>query len=215
MTHSNLQVSWDGLDVISSLRRRPAPALPFSWTPLIHLLQRDGRWPLSFFLTGFDYFGSVFHDVVHGDNGIEAGNREALITKRTQGSFLCRESNLPKERAMRRIPNTHLQFRDTYPDIARAYEELGKTTQEWGPLDKKTRELVKLAVAVGNRHEGAVHSHTRRALDAGASKEEVRHVLVLALTTIGFPNMIAALTWAEDVLQADSHTDPEEPGAGL
>jgi 4-carboxymuconolactone decarboxylase len=104
---------------------------------------------------------------------------------------------------MRAIPSTHRRFREDYPEIARAYEELGEATQEWGPLDKKTRELVKLGVAVGNRHEGAVHSHTRRALDAGATPEEIRHAVVLALTTIGFPNMIAALSWVEDVLGAE------------
>src|SRR5689334_990130 len=98
---------------------------------------------------------------------------------------------------MRKIPGAHLQFRESYPEVAAAYEQLGKATQEGGPLDKKTRELVKLGIAVGNRHEGAVHSHTRRALDAGASAEEIRHAVVLSLTTIGFPNMIAALTWAE------------------
>jgi 4-carboxymuconolactone decarboxylase len=104
---------------------------------------------------------------------------------------------------MRKIPETHRRFQQAYPEVAKAYEQLGRATQEWGPLDKKTRELVKLGVAVGNRHEGAVHSHTRRALDAGATPEEVRHAIVLSLTTIGFPNMIAALTWAEDVLQAE------------
>ena len=116
---------------------------------------------------------------------------------------------------MRDIPSTHLKFRETYPDVARIYEELGRATQECGPLDKKTRELVKLGVAIGNRHEGAVHSHTRRVLDAGASAEEVRHAVILALTTIGFPNMIAALTWVEDILQADGGEQPRDPGAGL
>lgn len=109
---------------------------------------------------------------------------------------------------MRQIPSTHLKFRDAYGEVAQAYEQLGKATQEWGPLDKKSRELVKLGVAVGNRHEGGVHSHTRRALDAGATADEVRHVVLLSLTTIGFPSMIAALTWVEDVLQAEP--SPEE-----
>src|SRR5690349_4414136 len=104
---------------------------------------------------------------------------------------------------MRKIPSTHLNFRETYPEIAKAYEQLGKSTQEWGPLDKKTRELVKLGIAVGNRHEGGVHSHTRRALDAGATQEEIRHVVLMALTTVGFPSMIAALTWVEDILQGE------------
>ena len=104
---------------------------------------------------------------------------------------------------MRQIPPTHLKFRDAYKDVSQAYEQLGKVTQEWGPLDKKTRELVKLGVAAGHRHEGGVHSHARRALDAGAAPDELRHVILLSLTTIGFPAMIAAMTWVEDVLQAE------------
>jgi AhpD family alkylhydroperoxidase len=91
-----------------------------------------------------------------------------------------------------------------YPEIAAAYEQLGQATQEWGPLDKKTRELVKLGIAAGSRQEGAVHSHARRALDAGATPEEVRHVVLLALTTTGFPATTAALTWVEDVLPRDA-----------
>jgi AhpD family alkylhydroperoxidase len=116
---------------------------------------------------------------------------------------------------MRKIPKAHLKFRDVYPDVASAYEKLGQATQEGGPLDKKTRELVKLAVAVGTRHEGATHSHTRRALDAGATAEELRHVALLSLTTLGFPSMMAALTWIEDVLQEEGEPvlpSPEKDG---
>lgn len=104
---------------------------------------------------------------------------------------------------MHEVPQTHRRFQEAYPEIANAYEQLGQATQEWGPLEKKTRELVKLGIAVGNRHEGAVHAHTRRALDVGAAPDEIRHVVLLALTTIGFPNMTAALTWVEDVLRSE------------
>ncbi len=82
----------------------------------------------------------------------------------------------------------------------RAYEALGAATQEAGPLDTKTRALAKLAIATGAWREGAVHSHTRRALEAGCTPEEIRHVILLATTTLGFPSMMAALTWADDVL---------------
>ncbi|HLV82125.1 MAG TPA: carboxymuconolactone decarboxylase family protein [Chthonomonadaceae bacterium] len=109
---------------------------------------------------------------------------------------------------MRQLPGTFKRFLENYPDVARAYEQLGKATQDWGPLDKKTRELIKLGVAVGNRHEGATHSHTRRALDAGATPDEIRHVILLALTTIGFPSMMAALTWVEDILRSEKAPDP-------
>jgi AhpD family alkylhydroperoxidase len=68
-------------------------------------------------------------------------------------------------------------------------------------LNEKTRELVKLALSVGARLEGAVHSHTARALKAGATADEIRHVVLLALTTVGFPSMMAARTWVEDILK--------------
>jgi alkylhydroperoxidase/carboxymuconolactone decarboxylase family protein YurZ len=86
-----------------------------------------------------------------------------------------------------------------YPELFEAYEALGDACQKAGPIDAKTRALVKLGIAVGTRQEGAVHSHARRSLEAGASIEEVRHVVLMATTTIGFPAMMAALSWVEDV----------------
>ena len=67
------------------------------------------------------------------------------------------------------------------------------------------RELIKLALAVGARLEGGVHSHVRRALDTGATASELRHVVTLAVPTLGFPNAAAAFTWIEDVLAASKH----------
>lgn len=46
-----------------------------------------------------------------------------------------------------------------------------------------------------------LRSHVRRALEAGATPEEIRHALILLVSTIGFPTVVAALTWAEDVLE--------------
>ena len=86
----------------------------------------------------------------------------------------------------------------------RAYEMLGEATQEAGPLDTKTRALVKLAIATGSWREGAVHSHARRALQAGCTPDEIRHVVLLATTTLGFPSMMGALSWVEDVLGSEA-----------
>ena len=80
-------------------------------------------------------------------------------------------------------------------------ENLGKATKAAGPLNKKTSELVQLAAAAAVRSEGSVHSHARRALAAGATAKEVRHAIVLLTSTIGFPAVSAALSWAEDVLE--------------
>src|SRR6266511_6189519 len=99
------------------------------------------------------------------------------------------------------LPRTYEEFRRAKPAVARAYENLGKACAEAGPLDARTRELMKLAMAIGGRLEGAVHSHVRRALEAGATPEEIRHVVALAVPTVGFPTMAMAFTWVEDVLR--------------
>lgn len=100
---------------------------------------------------------------------------------------------------MAKLPGRYEDFRAEFPEISRAYEEIGGLVAEAGPLSEKTAQLVKLGMAVAAGLEGAVHSHVRRALGAGASREEVRHVGLLALTTVGFPRMIAGLTWIDDV----------------
>jgi AhpD family alkylhydroperoxidase len=81
-----------------------------------------------------------------------------------------------------------------------ALERLGEAVKTSGPLDKKTSQLIQLAAAAAIRSEGAVHSHVRRAMEAGAKPEEIIHALVLLTSTIGFPNTSAALSWAHDVI---------------
>jgi AhpD family alkylhydroperoxidase len=105
--------------------------------------------------------------------------------------------------AMARLPKAYENFKKAYPKIWQDYDQLGAAVHDSGPLDKKNRELIKLAMAIGARLEGAVHSHTRRALEAGASAEEIYHVVLLSLTTLGFPQTIAAMTWVEDDLKDD------------
>ena len=100
---------------------------------------------------------------------------------------------------MAKIPNWYMEQRKRHPEVLEAYEELGEACRKAGPLDGKTQALAKLAIAVGARLEGAVHSHVRRAIEAGVSADECRHVVLLATTTIGFPAMMAALSWVEDV----------------
>ena len=101
---------------------------------------------------------------------------------------------------MAKIPDWYKSQRKRYPEVFEAYERLGKACRDSGPLAPKEAALAKLAIAVGARLEGAVHSHVRRAIEAGASPDECRHVVLLATTTLGFPAMMAALSWVEDVL---------------
>lgn len=99
-----------------------------------------------------------------------------------------------------KLPGRFLRFQSRYPEVFQAYDALGNATAESGPLEGKSRALVKLAIAVGAQMEGAVHSHTRRAVEAGCTNDEIRHVVLLSTTTMGFPSMMKTLTWVEDII---------------
>lgn len=101
---------------------------------------------------------------------------------------------------MSRPPKRFSQFLRDHPDVGAAYQKLGAATKADGPLDNRTIQLVKLGIAIGMQQEGAVHAHARKALDAGCTPDELRHAAVLATTTLGFPRMMAAYSWIDDVL---------------
>jgi alkylhydroperoxidase/carboxymuconolactone decarboxylase family protein YurZ len=88
---------------------------------------------------------------------------------------------------------------DRYPEVWEGYGKLGAAVAEAGPIDARTRRLVKLSLAIGARSEGAVHSHTRRALAEGIPADELRHVALMAIPAMGLPAAVAALTWIDDL----------------
>ncbi|HEX3486036.1 MAG TPA: carboxymuconolactone decarboxylase family protein [Micropepsaceae bacterium] len=106
-----------------------------------------------------------------------------------------------------RLPSGAARIANRYPAIWESYEKLGAACAEAGPLDDRARHLVKLALAVASQSEGAVHSHTRRSIDDGVSKEELLHIALLAIPSIGLAKAVAAMTWIEDVLR-----DAKPPG---
>ncbi len=87
-----------------------------------------------------------------------------------------------------------------FPEVISALEDLGSAVRTAGPIEGKTVELIQLAGAAAVQSEGSVHSHTRRALQSGATKEEIYHTLLLLISTIGFPRASAALNWAQDIV---------------
>lgn len=98
-------------------------------------------------------------------------------------------------------PSFYKKIAKQFPDVISAVENLGTTLRTAGPLDEKTSHLIQLAAAAAGQSEGSVCSHTRRALQAGASPEEITHALLLLVSTIGFPQTMAAMSWAKDVLE--------------
>ena len=99
------------------------------------------------------------------------------------------------------LPKVYEKFTGKFPDVFKDYKQLGQTCRAAGPLDQKCQDLIKLGIAIGANSRGAVMSSTRKALESGATKEEIVHAVLLSLTTTGFPNMIAALQWVDSVLE--------------
>ena len=105
---------------------------------------------------------------------------------------------------MTQLPQPYQECKKQHAKVWRAYDKLGAAASEEGPLDPKVRELIKLGMAAANKSESAVHSHTHRALELGVSTGEIEHALILGVTTLGFPAMMAALTWAKAAI-AEHH----------
>ena len=99
------------------------------------------------------------------------------------------------------LPKPYEAFSEKHPELIKQYQELGKACREAGPLDAKSQELVKLGIAIGTNSRGGVMSAARKALAAGATTDEITHGVILAMTTTGFPNMIAALSWVNEVFE--------------
>lgn len=103
---------------------------------------------------------------------------------------------------MSKVPVKRYQtMRRLYPELMTAVESLGLAATSAGPLDEKTKHLVQLGAAAAIGSEGAVHSHARRALQAGATVDEVRHTVILLTSTIGFPSVAAAMSWIDDIAE--------------
>ena len=101
----------------------------------------------------------------------------------------------------REIPKHYQNIRKRYVEYGQALSELGKAMKDAGPLDEKTSQLIQLGASAAIRSEGAVHSHTRRALEEGASADEIYHSVLILTSVIGFPNVAAAVSWIDDVVQ--------------
>jgi 4-carboxymuconolactone decarboxylase len=103
----------------------------------------------------------------------------------------------------KKVPKHYHRLQKRFPEVLDAVENLGSTIRTAGPLDGKTAELIQLGVAASSGSTGAVHSHARRALQAGATEDELQHALLLLISTIGFPKVAAALEWIQKTL--DKH----------
>src|SRR5690554_2407149 len=96
-----------------------------------------------------------------------------------------------------KLPGTFKAFVTRFPELGRCHEQIGKAADAAGPLDAKTCALIKIGMSVGAGLESATRSHVRRALQHGATQQEIEQAIVLAYNTLGFPRTVMAWQWAQ------------------
>jgi alkylhydroperoxidase/carboxymuconolactone decarboxylase family protein YurZ len=105
-----------------------------------------------------------------------------------------------------KLPELFREFVRRFPALADAHRQIAQTVERSGPLDAKTLELVKIGISIGARLERATGSHVRRALQNGASLDEIQQVVLLAYNTCGWPQTVTAWGWVKEQLETEGLT---------
>jgi AhpD family alkylhydroperoxidase len=84
------------------------------------------------------------------------------------------------------------------PDSVGGYLMASGAGAKTGHLDEKTRQLISLAVAVTTRCDGCISVHSQKAVESGATNEEIAEALGVAIAL----NAGAALVYSARALDA-------------
>jgi 4-carboxymuconolactone decarboxylase len=98
-----------------------------------------------------------------------------------------------KKKDLPKPPKFYEQFVMKYPQVAGKYEELGDAVHGLGPLNDRDRALIKLAISGSHLYSSAFKAHIRKAVASGITRDEIEHLVLLFLPTVGFPSMMVAM----------------------
>ncbi|MDO9150935.1 MAG: carboxymuconolactone decarboxylase family protein [Methylotenera sp.] len=90
------------------------------------------------------------------------------------------------------ISTSLMSLRTGSPDLMKAFGDLASAATKDGVLDKKTKELIALALGVAAHCDGCIGFHTQALSKLGASKEEVFEALGMAVYMGGGPSLMYA-----------------------
>ena len=87
------------------------------------------------------------------------------------------------------------------PAVAQSFFDLAKSVKQYSPLDEKTNELIILGIFAAARGLRGIDTHVERAMDEGATKEEILASILLALPIVGITDTNMALDQAIDAIE--------------
>ena len=98
----------------------------------------------------------------------------------------------------RSVSSSLVKLRAAIPDTTRGFSAMAQGALRDGALDKKTKELIALAIGVTQRCDGCIGFHAKALKDLGASRDEIAEVMAMCVYMGGGP----ALMYAADALRA-------------
>ncbi|HGN1705299.1 TPA: carboxymuconolactone decarboxylase family protein [Providencia rettgeri] len=78
------------------------------------------------------------------------------------------------------------------PDVMKHFSGLVSTGAQDGALDKKTKELIAIGIAVANRCDGCIGFHTKTLVELGVTEQELAEALGVAIFMGGGPSVMYA-----------------------
>jgi len=92
----------------------------------------------------------------------------------------------------KRISGDLRKLRQDIPDTMQAFSALAKAATREGALDKKTKELIALAIGIATRCDGCIGFHTEALVRLGVTRQEVEETLGMAVYMGGGPSLMYA-----------------------
>jgi len=83
-------------------------------------------------------------------------------------------------------------LRSSTPDVMKSFGDLGRAATADGALDKKTKELIALALGVAARCDPCIAFHVQSLVKLGATRQEVDETLGVATYMGGGPSLMYA-----------------------
>jgi AhpD family alkylhydroperoxidase len=90
------------------------------------------------------------------------------------------------------------KLRKEIPDVMNAFSSLAQSATKDGALDKKTKELIALALGISGHCDGCIGFHVQTLIKLGVTREEFLEMLSMAIYMGGGPSLM----YAADALSA-------------
>ncbi len=84
------------------------------------------------------------------------------------------------------------KLRNDIPDTMKGFSAMAQAACRDGALDKKTKELIALAIGVAAHCDGCIGFHAEALVKLGASRQEVEEALGMAIYMGGGPSLMYA-----------------------